>query len=88
MAPSIALEVHTLQESVLNGHTAWNGAVVGYNGMHVEGWIALHVNPIGSETSIKAIIQELFNKAGVRTRSQLFRIAIEKYSSDWLGSEQ
>ena len=37
-----------------------------------------------SETSIKATIQELFSKAGVRTRSQLVRIAIERYSSEWL----
>ncbi len=41
-----------------------------------------------SETSVKATIQELFNKAGVRTRSQLVRKAIEKYSTDWLRSEQ
>jgi len=41
-----------------------------------------------SETSIKATIQELFNKAGVRTRSQLVRKAIEKYSTDWLRSER
>ena len=41
-----------------------------------------------SETSVKATIQELFNKAGVRTRSQLVRIAIEKYSSDWLRDTQ
>jgi len=41
-----------------------------------------------SETSIKATIQELFNKAGVRTRSQLVRIAIEKYSTDWLRSDR
>ncbi len=40
-----------------------------------------------SETSVKAVIQELFQKAGVRTRSQLVRIAIEKHSSDWLGNE-
>ncbi|MGA2753438.1 MAG: response regulator transcription factor [Terracidiphilus sp.] len=40
-----------------------------------------------SESSIKAVIQELFRKAGVRTRSQLVRIAIEKYSSDWLNPE-
>jgi len=39
-----------------------------------------------SETSVKAAIQELFHKAGVRTRSQLVRIAIEKHSSDWLES--
>jgi two-component system, NarL family, nitrate/nitrite response regulator NarL len=41
-----------------------------------------------SETSVKATIQELFNKAGVRTRSQLVRQAIEKYSTDWLKSER
>lgn len=39
-----------------------------------------------SESSVKAVIQELFRKAGVRTRSQLVRIAIEKHSSDWLGA--
>lgn len=41
-----------------------------------------------SESSIKAVIQELFHKTGVRTRSQLVRIAIEKHSSDWLQSER
>lgn len=40
-----------------------------------------------SETSVKAVIQELFHKAGVRTRSQLVRIAIERHSSDWLNSD-
>jgi two-component system nitrate/nitrite response regulator NarL len=40
-----------------------------------------------SESSIKATIQELFNKAGVRTRSQLVRIAVEKHSSDWMKPE-
>jgi two-component system, NarL family, nitrate/nitrite response regulator NarL len=41
-----------------------------------------------SETSVKATIQELFHKAGVRTRSQLVRVAIERYSADWLADEQ
>ena len=40
-----------------------------------------------SESSVKAINQQLFQKAGVRTRSQLVRIAIEKHSSDWLKPE-
>jgi two-component system, NarL family, nitrate/nitrite response regulator NarL len=40
-----------------------------------------------SESSVKAVIQELFHKAGVRTRSQLVRIAIESHSSDWLRSD-
>lgn len=39
-----------------------------------------------SESSVKAAIQELFHKAGVRTRSQLVRIAFEKHASDWLKS--
>jgi DNA-binding NarL/FixJ family response regulator len=47
--------------------------------------IALKLNV--SESSIKAVIQELFHKAGVRTRSQLVRIAIERHSSDWLKPE-
>ena len=37
-----------------------------------------------SESSVKASIQELFLKAGVRTRSQLVRVAIERYSAEWL----
>lgn len=37
-----------------------------------------------SESSVKAVIQELFQKAGVRTRSQLVRIVIEKHTADWL----
>jgi two-component system nitrate/nitrite response regulator NarL len=32
-----------------------------------------------SESSVKASIQQLFDKSGVRTRSQLVRIAIEQY---------
>jgi two-component system, NarL family, nitrate/nitrite response regulator NarL len=47
--------------------------------------IALKINC--SESSVKAVIQELFHKAGVRTRSQLVRIAIEHHSSDWIRSE-
>ena len=37
-----------------------------------------------SESSVKAALQQLFDKTGVRTRSQLVRIALEKYSQDWL----
>ncbi|HUB18807.1 MAG TPA: response regulator transcription factor [Acidobacteriaceae bacterium] len=37
-----------------------------------------------SETAVKAAVQELFHKAGVRTRSQLVRIAIEQHTLDWL----
>lgn len=37
-----------------------------------------------SESSVKAVLQQLFEKTGVRTRSQLVRIALEKHSSEWL----
>jgi DNA-binding NarL/FixJ family response regulator len=35
-----------------------------------------------SESSVKATLQQLFAKTGVRTRSQLVRIALERYKSD------
>jgi DNA-binding NarL/FixJ family response regulator len=37
-----------------------------------------------SESSVKAVLQQLFDKTGVRTRSQLVRIALEKHAEDWL----
>ena len=40
--------------------------------------IAVAIN--ASESSVKAVIQELFRKAGVRTRSQLVRIALEQHA--------
>jgi two-component system, NarL family, nitrate/nitrite response regulator NarL len=39
-----------------------------------------------SESSVKAVLQQLFEKTGVRTRSQLVRIALEKHSEDWLNN--
>jgi two-component system nitrate/nitrite response regulator NarL len=35
-----------------------------------------------SESSVKATLQQLFAKTGVRTRSQLVRIALEQYKYD------
>jgi DNA-binding NarL/FixJ family response regulator len=40
-----------------------------------------------SESSVKAVMQQLFDKTGVRTRSQLVRIALEHHSQDWLTSD-
>lgn len=40
-----------------------------------------------SESSVKAVLQQLFVKTGVRTRSQLVRIALEQHSYDWLADE-
>jgi DNA-binding NarL/FixJ family response regulator len=36
------------------------------------------------ESSVKYIIRRLFAKAGVRTRSQLVRIALQRHAQDWL----
>lgn len=40
-----------------------------------------------SESSVKAVLQQLFLKTGVRTRSQLVRIALERHSHDWLADD-
>lgn len=40
-----------------------------------------------SEGTVKAVIQQLFDKTGVRTRSQLVRIALERLSQDWRPEE-
>jgi DNA-binding NarL/FixJ family response regulator len=37
-----------------------------------------------SESSVKAVIQQLFEKTGVRTRGQLVRIALEKRDQGWI----
>jgi DNA-binding NarL/FixJ family response regulator len=36
-----------------------------------------------SEASVKSALQQLFTKTGVRTRSQLVRVALEEYGSVW-----
>ena len=36
-----------------------------------------------SEGSVKAVLQQLFDKTGVRTRSQLVRIALESFNRNW-----
>jgi DNA-binding NarL/FixJ family response regulator len=40
-----------------------------------------------SEGSVKAAMQQLFDKTGVRTRSQLVRIALERLTQDWRSGE-
>ena len=40
-----------------------------------------------SEGTIKAVMQQLFDKTGVRTRSQLVRIALERLTEDWRPGE-
>jgi DNA-binding NarL/FixJ family response regulator len=40
-----------------------------------------------SESSVKAVLQQLFDKTGVRSRSQLVRIALEQHAQDWLSPD-
>jgi len=40
-----------------------------------------------SESSVKSVLQQLFDKTGVRTRSQLVRIALERRAQDWLAED-
>ena len=35
-----------------------------------------------SESAVKAVLQQLFHKTGVRTRGQLVRVALERYARD------
>lgn len=40
-----------------------------------------------SESLVKATLQQLFSRTGVRTRSQLVRLALERHAHDWLGDD-
>jgi DNA-binding NarL/FixJ family response regulator len=40
-----------------------------------------------SEGTVKAVLQQLFDKTGVRTRAQLVRIALERRAQDWLATD-
>ncbi len=40
-----------------------------------------------SESSVKAVLQQLFARTGVRTRSQLVRLVLERHSHDWLADD-
>lgn len=59
-------------------HTVLKAVLEGLTTKEIAGRLEL------SESAIKTVLQQLFDKTGVRTRSQLVRIAIEKHSHDWL----
>lgn len=48
----------------------------GFTNKEIAGQLAI------SESSVKAVMQQLFDKTGVRTRSQLVRIALERYTQE------
>ncbi len=41
-----------------------------------------------SDGTVKGVLQQLFEKTGVRTRSQLVRIALERRSGDWIDDRE
>jgi DNA-binding NarL/FixJ family response regulator len=49
------------------------GVVEGLSNKQIAGRLGI------SESSVKASLQQLFMRAGVRTRSQLVRIGLERY---------
>jgi two-component system, NarL family, nitrate/nitrite response regulator NarL len=85
-----AMSSHTNEKSVLPARerpltfrqsTALRGILDGLTNKEIAQTMKI------SESSVKAIVQELFNKAGVRTRSQLVRVTIEKHAGDWIRGE-
>jgi two-component system nitrate/nitrite response regulator NarL len=53
------------------------GVLEGQSNKEISGGLGI------SESSVKAALQQLFQKTGVRTRSQLVRIALEKFAGEW-----
>ncbi len=74
---------HRKLESLLSDRekTVLKGVLEGASNKAIA--ITLHL----SESSVKAVLQQLFLKTGVRTRSQLVRIALERHSHDWLADK-
>jgi DNA-binding NarL/FixJ family response regulator len=60
----------------LREHQVFSGVLDGLANKEIAGRIGV------SESSVKATLQQLFGKAGVRTRSQLVRVALEQHK-EW-----
>jgi len=58
-------------------HAVLKGVFEGFSNKEIAGKLQI------SEGSVKAAMQQLFDKTGVRTRSQLVRIALERLAQDW-----
>jgi DNA-binding NarL/FixJ family response regulator len=59
-------------------YTVLQGVLEGLTNKEIGAQLAI------SESSVKGVLQQLFEKTGVRTRSQLVRIAFEQHAEDWL----
>jgi DNA-binding NarL/FixJ family response regulator len=70
-------EQRTAQPFTTRERAVLKGVFEGFTNKEIAGQLQI------SEGSVKAVMQQLFDKTGVRTRSQLVRIALENLNPDW-----
>ena len=70
-------EQRTSQPFTQRERAVLKGVFEGFTNKEIAGQLEI------SEGSVKAVLQQLFDKTGVRTRSQLVRIALESFNQNW-----
>ena len=70
-------EQRTSQPFTQRERAVLKGVFEGFTNKEIAGQLDI------SEGSVKAVLQQLFDKTGVRTRSQLVRIALESFNQNW-----
>ena len=70
-------EQRTAQPFTQRERAVLKGVFEGFTNKEIAGHLQI------SEGSVKAVLQQLFDKTGVRTRSQLVRIALESFNQSW-----
>jgi two-component system, NarL family, nitrate/nitrite response regulator NarL len=70
-------EQRTMQPLTAREQAVLRGVFEGFSNKEIGARLQI------SEGSVKAVMQQLFDKTGVRTRSQLVRIALENLAQDW-----
>ncbi len=70
-------EQRTSQPFTQRERAVLKGVFEGFTNKEIAGQLEI------SEGSVKAVLQQLFDKTGVRTRSQLVRIALESLNQNW-----
>ena len=74
-------EQHASQALTQRERSVLQGVFEGLSNKEIAGHLQI------SEGSVKAVLQQLFDKTGVRTRAQLVRIALERRAQDWLAGD-
>jgi two-component system, NarL family, nitrate/nitrite response regulator NarL len=70
-------EQRTSQPFTQRERAVLKGVFEGFTNKEIAGQLEI------SEGSVKAVLQQLFDKTGVRTRSQLVRMALESFNQNW-----